>query len=175
MSTLLDDKGRMRSELRSHERKVRQFVSRKPPGALRKSISRLFANEERIDEEARRKIEKAKELSPAELDALEREIDGTLFSYFAKVLAFLDRQFARQIVAIYYTLKDESTPDNVRAIILAVLAYFILPFDVIPDIIFGIGFTDDVGVLAFAWGFIIGSVKPEHWKAADIYLQRITR
>ena len=33
---------------------------------------------------------------------------------------------------------------------MAALAYFVLPFDVVPDFLAGFGFTDDAAVLALA-------------------------
>ena len=56
--------------------------------------------------------------------------------------------FAEDLVAAYYCAFDPATPIRVRAILIGALAYFVLPLDVIPDFIAGLGFTDDVTVLA---------------------------
>ena len=39
---------------------------------------------------------------------------------------------------------------RVRGILLAALAYFVLPFDAIPDLLAVVGFSDDIAVLAAA-------------------------
>ena len=58
--------------------------------------------------------------------------------------------FMEELVAGYYCALDNDTPPKVRGILLAALAYFVLPLDVVPDFLLGFGFTDDVAVLAAA-------------------------
>ncbi len=48
---------------------------------------------------------------------------------------------------LYYLLQKENLPLHVKAAIIGALGYFILPVDVIPDIIAGMGYTDDLAVL----------------------------
>ena len=70
--------------------------------------------------------------------------------------------FADQLVAAWYCAADASTPVHVRGLLLAALAYFVLPVDAIPDIIAGIGFTDDAAVIAAVLGTFARHVTPEH-------------
>lgn len=58
--------------------------------------------------------------------------------------------FAEDIVAAYYCALDKKTPTHVRGVLLAALGYFILPIDLIPDFIAGIGFGDDLAVITTA-------------------------
>ncbi len=74
--------------------------------------------------------------------------------------------FAEELVAAYYCALDPATPHRVRGILLAALAYFILPFDAIPDIIAGLGFTDDAMVLLAAIGLVRAHITPIHREAA---------
>ena len=53
-----------------------------------------------------------------------------------------------------------------RAILFAALGYFILPADTIPDVIFGLGFTDDIAVLTAALAAVRAHLKPAHLAAA---------
>lgn len=48
---------------------------------------------------------------------------------------------------LYHVLKNNKTPTLDKALIVGALGYFILPFDVIPDFIIGLGYTDDLAVL----------------------------
>ncbi len=48
---------------------------------------------------------------------------------------------------LYYLLQKEDLPLQVKAAIIGALGYFILPIDVLPDIIVGLGYTDDLAVL----------------------------
>ena len=54
--------------------------------------------------------------------------------------------FVEDIVAGYYCALDPATPMRVRGMLLAAIAYFILPFDFVPDIIAGLGFADDAAL-----------------------------
>ena len=58
--------------------------------------------------------------------------------------------FAEDVVATYYCAFDSQTPLAARAVLLGAVAYFVTPFDMIPDFIPVIGFTDDATVLATA-------------------------
>jgi uncharacterized membrane protein YkvA (DUF1232 family) len=59
--------------------------------------------------------------------------------------------FASDVVTAYICALDPQTPAHVRGILLAALAYFILPIDLVPDLIAMIGFSDDVVVLTVAF------------------------
>src|SRR5882672_4430976 len=56
--------------------------------------------------------------------------------------------FAEDLLAAYYCAFDRETPRTVQAALLGALAYFVLPFDFIPDMVPILGFTDDAAVLA---------------------------
>ncbi len=74
--------------------------------------------------------------------------------------------FADELVAAYFCALDPQTPARVRATLLAALAYFIMPFDVIPDILAGIGFSDDVTVLLGAIALVRAHITASHRDAA---------
>lgn len=74
--------------------------------------------------------------------------------------------FMEEVVAAYYCAIDKKTPFRVRGTLMAALAYFVLPLDVIPDFLVGFGFTDDVAVLTAAIAAIRGHIKPAHRAAA---------
>jgi uncharacterized membrane protein YkvA (DUF1232 family) len=74
--------------------------------------------------------------------------------------------FAEDVVAAYYCALDQRTPLHARAILLGAVAYFVTPFDVIPDVIAGIGFTDDATVLAAAIAIAGTHITSEHREAA---------
>jgi uncharacterized membrane protein YkvA (DUF1232 family) len=83
--------------------------------------------------------------------------------FWRKLLHLAGRiPFADEAAAAYFCAIDPATPRNVKAVLLAALAYFVMPFDAIPDFITGLGFTDDAAVLAMALGLVARHVKPEH-------------
>jgi uncharacterized membrane protein YkvA (DUF1232 family) len=70
--------------------------------------------------------------------------------------------FMEDLVASYYCALDPKTPTKVRAILLAALAYFVLPLDSIPDFIIGFGFTDDMAVLGAVIASIRSNIQEKH-------------
>jgi uncharacterized membrane protein YkvA (DUF1232 family) len=75
--------------------------------------------------------------------------------------------FSRDLVAAYYCAVDRKTPLRVRGTLLAALAYFILPIDIVPDFFAVVGFSDDIAVLAAALRMIQGHINDGHYDAAD--------
>ena|SRR6478736_6440852 len=80
--------------------------------------------------------------------------------------------FMDEVVAGYYCAMDKETPLKAKGILLAALAYFVLPADAVPDIFFGIGFTDDFAVLAAALASVRAHIKPAHRLAAREALEK---
>ncbi|MBK8456250.1 MAG: DUF1232 domain-containing protein [Phyllobacteriaceae bacterium] len=81
--------------------------------------------------------------------------------------------FMEDVVAAYYCAFDRETPAQARAILIGALAYFVLPFDAIPDFIAMVGFADDVAVLTAAMATLRQNVKPSHREAAKRALEEI--
>jgi uncharacterized membrane protein YkvA (DUF1232 family) len=80
--------------------------------------------------------------------------------------------FAEDLLAAYYCAFDRETPRAVQAALLGALAYFVLPFDFIPDMMPILGFTDDAAVLAAAIKLVANHIRPEHREAARRALAR---
>jgi uncharacterized membrane protein YkvA (DUF1232 family) len=80
--------------------------------------------------------------------------------------------FVEELLAAYYCAFDRQTPRHVQAALLGAMAYFILPFDFISDMLPVLGFTDDAAVLATAIRMVATHILPEHRKAARAALQR---
>ena len=80
---------------------------------------------------------------------------------------------AEDLLTAYYCAFDRNTPNHVRAALLGALAYFVLPFDVMPDLLPIIGFTDDAAVLAAAIRLVWVHIQPAHRDAAREALARL--
>jgi uncharacterized membrane protein YkvA (DUF1232 family) len=102
--------------------------------------------------------------TPGRMEANERKVRARFWQTFRRAVGRIP--FAQDLVAAYYCALDPSTPTRARAILLAALAYFVLPLDCIPDFLFGIGFTDDIAVLAAAIGAIRANLRESHYEAA---------
>lgn len=74
--------------------------------------------------------------------------------------------FVEDLVAAYYCALDTNTPIRVRGMLFATLAYFIMPADLVPDIILGLGFADDMALLTAVIGMVASNITPTHRAAA---------
>jgi uncharacterized membrane protein YkvA (DUF1232 family) len=94
-------------------------------------------------------------------------------SFWSKLRRFAARlPFAEDLLAAWYCAFDRETPRHVQAALIGALAYFVLPFDVIPDMLPVLGFTDDAAVLATALKLVASHMRPEHRAAAKAAIAR---
>jgi uncharacterized membrane protein YkvA (DUF1232 family) len=109
----------------------------------------------------------------ANYDNTARNEDAVRRGFWAKVRRVgAGLPFAEDLLAAYYCAFDRDTPLQVKAALIGALAYFVLPFDAIPDVLPVIGFTDDAAVLATAIRLVAGSITPAHRAAARAALAR---
>ena len=80
--------------------------------------------------------------------------------------------FIEDLLAAYYCAFDKETPRHVQGALLGAIAYFILPFDFIPDMLPVLGFTDDAAVLATAIRLVASHITEDHRRAARAALKR---
>ena len=102
--------------------------------------------------------------------ATERQRKRTRRKLLPKLLQVAGRiPFADDLAAAYYCALDPKTPRKVKMVLFAALGYFVLPIDAVPDVLAGLGFTDDATVLATAMG-IVGVHIQDHHRAAAAQL-----
>lgn len=83
--------------------------------------------------------------------------------FWPKVKRVLGKvSFVEDAVAAYYCARDPETPFRVKAILMGALAYFVLPVDVVPDVLVAVGLVDDAAVLGYAYRMVAKHVRPEH-------------
>ncbi|MEG3862173.1 DUF1232 domain-containing protein [Microcoleus sp. herbarium12] len=74
-------------------------------------------------------------------------------SFWAKLKKFAltaGREVVEKALTLYYTAQNPNVPAWAKTVVVGALTYFISPIDAIPDILVGVGFTDDLGVLLAA-------------------------
>src|SRR3954468_24142534 len=109
---------------------------------------------------------------PADRLAQDREsVRRRFWTKFKKVVAKLP--FAEELLAAYYCTFDRETPRHVQIALMGAIAYFILPFDFVPDMMPVLGFTDDAAVLATAIRTVAAHITPDHRDAARAALKRV--
>jgi len=80
--------------------------------------------------------------------------------------------FTEDLLAAYYCAFDKETPRHVQVALMGAVAYFILPFDFVPDMMPVLGFTDDAAVLATAIRLVASHITDDHREAARAALKR---
>jgi len=108
---------------------------------------------------------------PADRLAQDQESVRRRFWHKLKRLA-VRLPFAEDLLAAYYCAFDRETPRHVQAALLGAIAYFVLPFDFVPDMLPILGFTDDAAILATALRMVATHITPEHREAARAAMAR---
>lgn len=108
---------------------------------------------------------------PEALRADEARVRDRFWPKLRRVLARVP--FVEDLLTAWYCARDPATPGYVRAILMAALAYFVLPADVIPDIVAAVGFTDDASALLAAIAAVKGHIRPRHRKRARAATRRL--
>lgn len=81
--------------------------------------------------------------------------------------------FAADALAVWFCARDEETPTAAKGMMLAALAYFVVPADAVPDFIAGLGYTDDAAVFAALVSLLGRNLKPRHRQAARRAIERL--
>ena len=77
---------------------------------------------------------------------------------FAKVAG---KRVVETSLQLYYAAESPNTPPKAKGVIYGALAYFISPVDFLPDLLPGVGYTDDLTVLVAALGVVASHITPE--------------
>ena len=95
---------------------------------------------------------------------------------FWKKIKSYSRRAGLQVVhaalLLYYLMQSCDVPVKAKAGIAAALGYFVLPMDIIPDIAFVVGFTDDLAVLMFALSQVSRYITDDVKQSARARLQQ---
>ena len=93
--------------------------------------------------------------------------DKSFWEKVGSVFAKAGENVVRPALLMYYVLKSGCVTARDKAIIIGALGYFILPVDLIPDIIPVLGFTDDASAIAIAYKAVKNNITPEIKQQAE--------
>jgi uncharacterized membrane protein YkvA (DUF1232 family) len=79
--------------------------------------------------------------------------------------------FADNAVALYICAVDSTTSIRIRAAIFAAHANFVVPTDMIPDFLAGIGYSDDASVITAVISLVAKHILPSHRARASQILK----
>lgn len=116
-------------------------------------------------------LDPSRALAPRVVRLNERIVAKGFWPKLRKVAAHVP--FAAEALAVWYCVQDPETPASAKGLMLAALAYFVLPTDVIPDWIPVIGYADDAAVFAALLGTVGRHLKPQHRDAAKAAVDQL--
>lgn len=116
-------------------------------------------------------LDPARVLVPHVMRLNEQRVARGFWPKIRKVAAHVP--FASDALAVWYCARDDETPVAAKGMMLAALAYFVMPFDAIPDFIAGIGYTDDAAVFVAMLSIVGKNLKPRHRAAARAAVDRL--
>jgi uncharacterized membrane protein YkvA (DUF1232 family) len=123
------------------------------------------------DFDPRRALDPSRALVPSVVRLNEQRVARGFWPKIRKVAARVP--FAGEALSVWYCARDAETPAAAKGMMLAALAYFVLPTDVVPDFIAGLGYTDDAAVFMALMGLVGRNVKPRHVDAARRDIARL--
>ena len=87
--------------------------------------------------------------------------------FWPKLLKLVGRiPFAEDLAAAYFCVIDPATPGRVRGVVLAALAWFVLPASVMPEFLVVVGFTNELAVTAIVVRMIRKHLAERHYARA---------
>lgn len=116
-------------------------------------------------------IDPSKALVPEVVKVNEQRVAQGFWPKIRKVATKVP--FAADALSVWWCARDPATPKAAKGMMLAALAYFVVPTDVIPDILAGVGFTDDAAVFAALIAVVGKHLKPAHKASAMAFLRKV--
>jgi uncharacterized membrane protein YkvA (DUF1232 family) len=101
---------------------------------------------------------------PATVAGHARIVDA---DFWTKLLRLAGRiPFAEDLAAAWFCAVDPETPGHVRGVLLAALAWFVVPASIMPEFVAVLGFTDELAVTAIAVRMVRKHLKERHYARA---------
>lgn len=94
--------------------------------------------------------------------------DAQLSEKLTKVARKVGVVILYPVLLLYNLYKSPSTSTKDKMMIIAPLAYFILPIDLVPDAIIGLGFADDGLAIMTALKTLTSSITPEIFEQTKV-------
>ena len=98
-----------------------------------------------------------------------------LWDKLRKMAKKAGKEVVLKVLQLYYVLMDKNTPTKYKALIIGALGYFILPIDLIPDLLPGMGFADDLAALTAVLLTVNDCLTPEIKQKAEDKMKEFLR
>lgn len=109
----------------------------------------------------------------SELPVAEPEsVDSARFMSKARaVLGRLGQEVVEKLLIAYFVMRDDATPRRAKMTLAGALAYFLVPFDAVTDVLPVVGFTDDAMAITLALAAVVTSIRRRHVRLAREVMQ----
>lgn len=108
---------------------------------------------------------------PARLAIEQPRLAKRFWRKLKKTVSYLP--FGETFISAFFAAVDPKTPTGAKAILLGALGYFVVPIDVIPDILGAFGYGDDLAVILAAIRAVESSITDTHREKARQQLNRL--
>ncbi|WP_207255080.1 YkvA family protein [Pseudomonas sp. FW507-14TSA] len=92
---------------------------------------------------------------------LEQSFHRCLWRKISRYALHVGRSLITKALWLYYAAQRPETPAWAKSTIYGALGYFVLPLDLIPDVLPGIGYADDLGVLSLSIAAVAAHINQE--------------
>jgi len=99
--------------------------------------------------------------------------EASLFGKLVGHAAAAGREVVEKVLWLWFASRRSDLPVWARTTVYGALAYFVLPSDAIPDLLPGLGYTDDLGVLSWALVTIASYVDADVKRRTGELLSRL--
>ncbi len=100
--------------------------------------------------------------NPQQIEKYEKHYsEQGLSDKLAKVARRAGIKVVYLVLLLFYALRSDKISAKDRTIIFGALGYFILPLDILPDLIPLLGYTDDLSALAIAIGRVAMNIDDD--------------
>lgn len=110
---------------------------------------------------------------PARLAIEQPRLARRFWRKLKKTIGYLP--FAETFLAAFFAAVDPKTPTGAKAILLGALGYFVVPVDMIPDILGAFGYGDDIAVILAALRAVDSSITDAHREKARVQLEALRK
>lgn len=86
----------------------------------------------------------------------------SLWRKLSRFALIAGRKTVLTAITLYHCLGDKDTPAWAKGVIAGALGYLVLPADLVPDVLPGVGYSDDWAALAAALTTVATYVKDIH-------------
>lgn len=110
---------------------------------------------------------------PARLAIEQPRLARRFWRKLKKTIGYLP--FAETFLAAFFAAVDPKTPTGAKAILLGALGYFVVPVDMIPDILGALGYGDDLAIILAAIKAVDSSITEAHREKARAQLEALRK